>query len=150
MFAMILIMGQLMTGAAQIQTAAKGPRLNRTSLTLTVGKSKRLTVRNAKNVKWSSSNKAVAVVSGKGKNILVAYFSWSGTSEGIAKNIIKQTGADAYRIERKVPYSDDYATVGYGDAKTEADTNARPEIKNAPNRLKKKKNVCRRKGEHWI
>lgn len=64
----------------------------------------------------------------KGK-LLVAYFSWSGTSERIAQNIIAQTGADSFRIERETPYSTDYNTVAYGEAKTEADTNARPPIK---------------------
>jgi len=62
--------------------------------------------------------------------ILVAYFSWSGTSEKIAKNIIEQTGADSFRIERQTPYSTDYTETAYGDAKTEADANARPAIKN--------------------
>lgn len=62
-------------------------------------------------------------------NVLVAYFSWSGTSERIANNIIEQTKADSFRIERAVPYSSDYQTTAYGDAKTEADTNARPAIK---------------------
>lgn len=66
---------------------------------------------------------------GSGK-ILVAYFSWSGTSERIAKNIIAQIGADSFRIERETPYSTDYNTVAYGDAQTEAETNARPPIKN--------------------
>lgn len=61
--------------------------------------------------------------------LLVAYFSWSGTSERIAKNIIEQTGADSFRIERETPYSDDYNTVAYGEAKDEADANARPPIK---------------------
>lgn len=65
-----------------------------------------------------------------GGEILVAYFSWSGTSEKIAQNIIANTGADAYRIERETPYSDDYNTVAYGDAKDEADSNARPPLKN--------------------
>lgn len=60
--------------------------------------------------------------------ILVAYFSWSGTSERIAKNIIEQTGADSFQIEREVPYSSDYQTTA-GEAKEEADTNARPAIK---------------------
>ncbi|MCI8509597.1 MAG: hypothetical protein HFJ06_13740 [Lachnospiraceae bacterium] len=67
--------------------------------------------------------------SGNGK-ILVAYFSWSGTSERIAQNIIAQTGADSFRIERETPYSTDYTETAYGDAKTEADNNARPPIKN--------------------
>lgn len=172
MLALALVVGQFLTGVAQTQAAAKTPKLNRTSITLTVGQSKKLTVSNAKNVKWSSSNKAVATVSkngnvkakkvgkatitakvsGKslkckvtvkkkqtsannqtsGSKILVAYFSWSGTSERIAENIIKQTGADSYRIERSTPYSNDYSTLAYGEAKTEADTNARPKIKNAP------------------
>lgn len=61
--------------------------------------------------------------------ILVAYFSWSGTSERIAQNIISQTGADSFRIERETPYSDDYTTVAYGEAKDEADNNARPSLK---------------------
>lgn len=62
--------------------------------------------------------------------ILVAYFSWSGTSERIANNIIEQTGADSFRIERETPYSDNYNEVTYGEAKDEADNNARPPIKN--------------------
>lgn len=66
---------------------------------------------------------------GEGK-ILVTYFSWSGTSERIANNIIEQTGADSFRIERETPYSDDYNEVAYGEAKDEADNNARPPIKN--------------------
>lgn len=63
------------------------------------------------------------------EKILVAYFSWSGTSQRIAQNIISWTGADAFRIERETPYSTDYNETAYGDAKTEADTNARPPIK---------------------
>ncbi len=61
--------------------------------------------------------------------LLVAYFSWSGTSEQIAKNIIAQTGADSFRIERETPYSTNYTETAYGDAKDEADNNARPPIK---------------------
>ena len=65
----------------------------------------------------------------KKSNILIAYFSWSGTSEGIARDIVKQSGADLFRIEREKAYSSDYETTAYGEAKTEADTNARPSIK---------------------
>ena len=67
-------------------------------------------------------------VPGQGK-LLVAYFSWSGTSERIAQNIIAQTGADSFRIERETPYSTNYNEVAYGEAQTEAETNARPPIK---------------------
>ena len=66
----------------------------------------------------------------QGGKLLVAYFSWSGTSERIAKNIITQTGADSFRIERETPYSDDYNTVAYGEAKDEADSNAHPPLNN--------------------
>ena len=72
---------------------------------------------------------------GSGK-ILVAYFSWSGTSERIAANILEQTGADSFRIERETPYSDNYNEVAYGEAKDEADNNARPPIKNSLDSIK--------------
>lgn len=79
----------------------------------------------------SNSSASQAPPSNSGNsNLLVAYFSWSGTSEKIAQNIIAQTGADSFRIERETPYSDDYSTVAYGEAKDEADSNARPPIKN--------------------
>lgn len=64
--------------------------------------------------------------------LLVAYFSWSGTSEKQAQAIAAQTGADMYRIERQTPYSSDYNTVAYGEAKDEADANARPPLRNTP------------------
>lgn len=49
--------------------AASTPKLNKTSITLYVGKSVKLTVKKAKRkkVKWSSSSKSVATVSQKGK-----------------------------------------------------------------------------------
>ena len=79
----------------------------------------------------SNSSTAQNPTSGSGNSkLLVAYFSWSGTSEKIAQNIIAQTGADSFRIERETPYSTDYNTVAYGEARTEAETNARPPIKN--------------------
>lgn len=68
--------------------------------------------------------------SARNGKLLVAYFSWSGISERIAQNIIAQTGADSFRIERETPYSSDYSTAAYGEAQTEAQTNARPPIKN--------------------
>ena len=60
---------------------------------------------------------------------LVAYFSWSGNTEKIAKQIVAKTGADMFRIERKVPYSEDYNTCAYKEAKEEIDKKIRPEIK---------------------
>lgn len=35
--------------------------------------------------------------------ILVAYFSWGGTTQRMAQEIVRQTGADLFRIEPVVP-----------------------------------------------
>lgn len=97
----------------------------------------RVTVKNADADKPSNEQPGQPEQPGQttGQKLLVAYFSWSGTSERIAQNIIEQTGADAFRIERETPYSTNYNEVAYGEAKTEADTNARPPIKNPPESL---------------
>lgn len=63
-------------------------------------------------------------------NILIAYFSWSGTTTRLAQHVQSRLPeADTYRIERETPYSTDYNTVAYGEAKEEADSNARPPVK---------------------
>ncbi len=41
-----------------------------------------------------------------GKKVLVAYFSYSGTTKGFAEKIAKQTGGDLFRIQAAVPYTD--------------------------------------------
>ena len=64
--AFVLIIGQFMAGVSQTQAASKSPKLSRASLTLTVGQSRKLSVSNAKNVKWTSSNKKVATVNKNG------------------------------------------------------------------------------------
>lgn len=58
---------------------------------------------------------------------LVVYFSWSGNTESVAKEIQIQTGADIFEIVPTVPYSDDYNTV-VDLAQEEQDNNIRPEI----------------------
>ncbi|WP_087366847.1 flavodoxin [Cloacibacillus sp. An23] len=61
---------------------------------------------------------------------LVVYFSWSGNTEALAKEIQAQTGADIFRIETVEPYPEDYnATVDQGRAEQRA--NARPALKQA-------------------
>lgn len=60
---------------------------------------------------------------------LVAYFSWSGNTIPIAEKIANKTRADLFRIEREVPYSADYHTCAYVEAKEEADKHLRPTIK---------------------
>ena len=60
---------------------------------------------------------------------LVVYFSWSGNTQNVAKEIQKQTNSDIFEIVPEVAYSDDYDTV-VDDAKKEQQENARPKIKN--------------------
>ena len=104
----------------------KAKKKGKATVTATVS-GKKLTCKVTVKNKADNANNANTTTSGS--KILVAYFSWSGTSERIAKNIIAQTGADSFRIERKTPYSDDYTTLAYGEAQEEAQTNARPAIK---------------------
>ena len=59
--------------------------------------------------------------------ILVAYFSWGGTTQRMAQEIVRQTGADIFRIEPVVPYPTDY-TKCTEMAQEEKNNNARPTI----------------------
>lgn len=59
--------------------------------------------------------------------ILVAYFSWSGTTQRMAQEIVRQTGADLFRIEPVVPYPTEY-TPCTEVALEEKNNNARPAI----------------------
>lgn len=59
--------------------------------------------------------------------ILVAYFSWGGTTQRMAQEIVRQTGADIFRIEPVVPYPTDY-TKCTEVAQEEKNNNARPAI----------------------
>ncbi len=64
-----------------------------------------------------------------GGKVLVAFFSWSGHTRAVAKEIQKQTGADLYEITLKRPYSTDYETV-LAQSQEEQRKQARPEIEN--------------------
>lgn len=61
--------------------------------------------------------------------ILVAYFSWGGTTQRMAQEIAGQTGADLFRIEPVVPYPTNY-TECTEVALVERDSDARPTITN--------------------
>jgi flavodoxin len=64
-------------------------------------------------------------------NILVAYFSATGTTERIAGYIAGQTGADLYRITPETPYTQedlDYGNSSARAATEQNDTTARPAI----------------------
>ena len=62
-------------------------------------------------------------------NTLIAWFSWSGNTQEIAERIAWKTHGTLFRIEREVPYSPDYSTCAYREAKEEADKQLRPAIK---------------------
>lgn len=59
--------------------------------------------------------------------ILVAYFSWGGTTQRMAQEIVRQTGADLFRIEPEVPYPTNY-TECTEVALEEKNSDARPAI----------------------
>ena len=52
---------------------------------------------------------------------LIAWFSWSGNTRDIAERIARRTRGELFRIDREVPYSTDYSTCAYREAKEEAD-----------------------------
>lgn len=58
---------------------------------------------------------------------IVVYFSYSGNTEGVANEIVAQTGADVFEIVPQTAYSDDYDTV-VDLAREEQRDNVRPEI----------------------
>ncbi len=61
---LVLILAVMITILAAFSASAAG--ISQKKLTLTVGKKETLKVTGAKKVKWSTSNKQVATVSGKG------------------------------------------------------------------------------------
>lgn len=61
--------------------------------------------------------------------ILVAYFSWGGNTETIAKQIVSLTGGTLYEIEPETPYTTNYNELAYTVARNELDTDARPALK---------------------
>lgn len=71
-------------------------------------------------------NKPEQTVKGK-SNVLVAYFSWSGHGQQMAKWISDETGADLFRIVPKKSYGKDYRKCA-DRAKNELDNGIRPEL----------------------
>lgn len=65
-------------------------------------------------------------VTGESK-VLVAYFSWSGNTQQIARWIAEKTGGDIFRIVPEVPYATDFN--GCADrAQTELNNGTRPPL----------------------
>ena len=63
-----------------------------------------------------------------GKKVLVAYFSWGGTTQRMAQQIQNITGGDMFRIEPEVPYPTEYTSCTEV-ALEEKNNNGRPAIK---------------------
>lgn len=81
-------------------------------------------------VAGSGSVAGAGVQTGNGENsgnLLVVYFSWGGNTQGIAKEIQRQTGADTFEITLVNPYSSDYNTV-LDEAQEDQNNQTRPEI----------------------
>ncbi len=66
--------------------------------------------------------------------VLIAYFSWSGNTRGIAREIQRQTGADILELEPAHPYSSDYNTV-LMEAQADQHKGARPALLHLPESL---------------
>lgn len=58
---------------------------------------------------------------------LVAYFSWSGNTRGMAELIAQETGGDLFEIATVNPYTDDYNEL-LDIAQQEQSEDARPEL----------------------
>ncbi len=75
-----------------------------------------------------SSNASMTEGVGKGKS-LVLYYSLTGTTERVARQIQQETGADILKVEPVKEYPTDYDTATK-IAKQEQEANARPAVKN--------------------
>ncbi len=60
---------------------------------------------------------------------LIAYFSWSNNTKNLVEELNTNFNFDVVRIERKEPYSRDYDTCAYVEAKKEVEMRIHPEIK---------------------
>lgn len=61
---------------------------------------------------------------------IIVYFSWSNNTKTLIEQVNKSFNFDVVRVERKKPYSEDYNTCAYVEAKEEVEKRIYPEIKN--------------------
>lgn len=71
-------------------------------------------------------NSPESAVNGDSK-ILVAYFSWSGNGQQMARWISEETGGDLFRIVPSEPYGEDFNACA-DRAKDELDNEVRPDL----------------------
>ena len=80
--------------------------------------------------------KTQAAANPKGSSrALIVFYSWSGNTRGVAREIKKQTGFDMVELELVKPYSDDYNTV-LKQAQNDQHKQARPALKKKPDAKK--------------
>jgi len=72
---------------------------------------------------------------GINKNILVAYFSYSGNTREIADQIHKRVGGDIFEIQSVKPYPDDYDAV-VQQARQELKAGEKPALKTKVENIK--------------
>ena len=70
------------------------------------------------------------------KNVLVVYFSRTGTTKTVAKNIKKMTGGTLFQIQTKKKYPSNYDKM-LNTAQKEQDEKARPALKKKVKSMKK-------------
>ena len=68
-----------------------------------------------------------ARTSAKGKTLII-FYSWSGNTRGVAKEIQRQTGFDFVELQLEKPYSSNYNTV-LNEAQRDQHRQARPALK---------------------
>ncbi len=83
-------------------------------------------------VKGSITTRKVTAAStkksaGSGKALII-FYSWSGNTRGVAREIARQTGFDSIELELVKPYSTDYNTV-LDQAQSDQHKQARPALK---------------------
>ena len=87
-------------------------------------------VRNADSANGEVKSVYGAKADKTGGKTLIAYFSQTGNTDGLAKIIAEMSGADIFRIERKTPYSSSHnGTALYGEALDELRNGDMPELK---------------------
>ena len=64
---------------------------------------------------------------GDSNSVLIAYFSWSGNTEQVARIIQQETGGDLFEITPATAYTDDYNEL-LDIAQQEQSDNARPDL----------------------
>lgn len=84
----------------------------------------------------STSMQSFAQGSPKSKKILVAYFSHSGNTRNMAKQIKEVTGGDIFEIEPSKVYPSEYKVL-LEQAKTETKTFYKPALKTMPKNIDK-------------